>query len=282
MKLKALKPSLVTIPVRCEASLTFKGGAAFCESCNKTVHDLTRSTEYRARALSLLYGGEVCGKVLADRKGAAFFESPTDDRGHKLPLALSWILATGCATAGTGQAPAANAGTLPTSFEAEVGSIGRMVSGLAENPDIDQDRILSVDDACPMDPETYNGNNDEDGCPDTARVVVATAGVLYIPPSLLFSQNSAELSAEDRLVLDALADILTDGRDYGVVEVRGYADASERRAERLSQLRAEAAVAELVRHGVPAASLRVVAQGSRSPRAVSNRFVQFFLRDPSQ
>ena len=40
------------------------------------------------------------------------------------------------------------------------------------DPDQDHDRILDMNDMCPLEPETYNGVDDEDGCPDRARVVV--------------------------------------------------------------------------------------------------------------
>ena len=32
--------------------------------------------------------------------------------------------------------------------------------------DADGDRIMDVDDACPLEPERYNGFQDDDGCPD--------------------------------------------------------------------------------------------------------------------
>ena len=34
-------------------------------------------------------------------------------------------------------------------------------------PDNDQDSILDVDDACPMEAEDFDNFEDEDGCPDT-------------------------------------------------------------------------------------------------------------------
>jgi hypothetical protein len=34
---------------------------------------------------------------------------------------------------------------------------------------MDADRILDANDKCPMEPETYNGLDDEDGCPDRSR-----------------------------------------------------------------------------------------------------------------
>ena len=38
--------------------------------------------------------------------------------------------------------------------------------------DRDQDRIADANDMCPDEPETYNGTEDEDGCPDRGSVVV--------------------------------------------------------------------------------------------------------------
>jgi hypothetical protein len=48
-------------------------------------------------------------------------------------------------------------------------------------PDSDLDGIGDVNDRCPSEPETYNGQNDQDGCPDAAPVVASapTTGMSY-------------------------------------------------------------------------------------------------------
>lgn len=49
--------------------------------------------------------------------------------------------------------------------------------------DADRDRIVDVNDKCPTDPENYNGFEDEDGCPDTGRVVVTAANIVILENS---------------------------------------------------------------------------------------------------
>ena len=48
-----------------------------------------------------------------------------------------------------------------------------------DNPqgDDDHDRILNKDDKCPSEPETYNGFEDEDGCPDRGHVWVTDTSI---------------------------------------------------------------------------------------------------------
>ena len=43
--------------------------------------------------------------------------------------------------------------------------------------DSDMDGILDIDDACPLEPETYNQYQDTDGCPDTVDGIIC----LHIP-----------------------------------------------------------------------------------------------------
>ena len=47
--------------------------------------------------------------------------------------------------------------------------------------DQDQDRILDVDDHCPLEMEVYNGYQDEDGCPDAARVLISDNRIELLP-----------------------------------------------------------------------------------------------------
>ena len=44
-------------------------------------------------------------------------------------------------------------------------------------PASDRDRILDKDDKCPNEPETYNGYQDADGCPDRGRVIVTDTSI---------------------------------------------------------------------------------------------------------
>jgi|SRR4051812_28357679 hypothetical protein len=66
---------------------------------------------------------------------------------------------------------------------------------LAHKGDRDQDRIPDAEDECPDEPETYNGVDDQDGCPDKGPVIVRRYH-LSIHDKILFARDSAELTPE--------------------------------------------------------------------------------------
>lgn len=72
-----------------------------------------------------------------------------------------------------GPQPAASVANRSTPVQAATGSQGGTAgSSKAPQADYDGDGIPNSRDACPTRPETYNGFQDADGCPD----VVATTG----------------------------------------------------------------------------------------------------------
>ena len=71
-------------------------------------------------------------------------------------------------------------------------------------PDRDGDRIPDAFDRCPYEPETYNGFQDEDGCPDKGRVLVMR-GKLEILDKIYFARGDARIKPVSDPLLDAIA-----------------------------------------------------------------------------
>jgi outer membrane protein OmpA-like peptidoglycan-associated protein len=120
-----------------------------------------------------------------------------------------------------------------------------------------------VRDKCPNEPETFNGYQDEDGCPDEKpkEEKVILEGVNFKP-------GSAELIMESYAALDKVAQSLL-GHPEIVVEIHGYTDSIGDRAfnKRLSQRRAEAVLNYLVSKGLSPARLKAIGFGEENPIA---------------
>ncbi len=124
--------------------------------------------------------------------------------------------------------------------------------------DQDGDGVLDAVDRCPTTPETYNGLDDHDGCPDTR-------GAVDLPPSLgamiplVGSQRLLVRNANT--ILHAVVALLRAHPRIQEVTIEAHTDARGMDAFNLhlSQARADWVRAELVRLGI--ASTRIVARG---------------------
>ena len=154
------------------------------------------------------------------------------------------------------------------------------------DPDNDRDRILDVDDACPNEPETYNGTDDEDGCPDRGRVVV-TDTKMEILDKIYFEYNKAKIKSQSYPILDAIIATLNGNPDIELVEIQGHTDnrGSDSYNLDLSDRRAAAVKDYLVNGGVDADRLTSQGYGETQPidpknneRAwAKNRRVEFLI-----
>ena len=129
--------------------------------------------------------------------------------------------------------------------------------------DSDGDRIPDRDDKCPFEPETYNGIDDSDGCPDRGRVIVS-ASRLQILDRVYFERGSAVLKPASTPILDAIVATLRGNPQLTLVEVQGHA-CGEPHPQEISQSRADAVRAYLVDHGVAGGRLRARGYGSDRP-----------------
>ena len=143
------------------------------------------------------------------------------------------------------------------------GEASRATSRATSAQDSDGDRIPDSNDKCPFEPETYNGLEDEDGCPDRGRVVVSQAK-LEILDNLFFPKDSARIQTQHTPMLDALAATLQHNPQLTLVEVQGHA-CGDSDPRTVSQSRADAVRSEMLRRGIAGARLRSRGYGSDRP-----------------
>jgi outer membrane protein OmpA-like peptidoglycan-associated protein len=151
-------------------------------------------------------------------------------------------------------------------------------------PDTDGDGIVDRLDKCPQMPETRNGYQDADGCPDEIpRVVRNFTGVIK---GINFARNKATVLPSSFKTLDAAVKVLRDYPDVKL-EISGHTDStgSAELNTKLSHERAEAVKAYMVRKGIDESRLRAMGYGPSKPVAENrtaagrskNRRVEFQL-----
>lgn len=132
--------------------------------------------------------------------------------------------------------------------------------------DRDGDGVADATDRCPDQSETFNGQSDDDGCPDRGLAVV-TDSQIRVLQQVYFAANSVELPARSIAVLDAVAATLRATPQVRLVEVRGSASDEEPSAWSLALNRAATVRARLVAMGVAPERLRARSFGSTQPAA---------------
>jgi OmpA-OmpF porin, OOP family len=153
--------------------------------------------------------------------------------------------------------------------------------------DSDGDGLMDDVDACAQEPETTNGYDDGDGCPDAVPVEVARfTGVIE---GIFFETGSDAISPTSRPVLDAAVEVLV---RYADVRVRivGHTDDVGTRAHNmdLSRRRAEAVAAYLAKQGVESERIQTRGAGPDLPLVPNdgdagrarNRRIEFQLVTP--
>jgi OOP family OmpA-OmpF porin len=155
--------------------------------------------------------------------------------------------------------------------------------------DSDGDGILNRDDKCADKPETKNGFEDADGCPDELpEAVKKYTGAI---PGISFDANKATIKATSFATLDEAAKVLVDYPSLRV-EISGHTDTSGK-AERNVQLsgeRAEAVKTYLAGKGVAAERIQTRGAGPNEPvgdnktaagRAANRRIEFKLVQEPS-
>jgi outer membrane protein OmpA-like peptidoglycan-associated protein len=158
-------------------------------------------------------------------------------------------------------------------------------------PDADHDGIIDAPegpDQCPDRPETFNGVDDTDGCPDGAALAEQVGVQIRILQQINFRTDSDEITgAQSFRVLDSVTAILQAMTNIAQVDIQGHTDdrgAADHNRD-LSNRRAASVVRYLTEHGVSAERLTSHGFGpdcplqtgrSRSARA-ANRRVQFVI-----
>lgn len=132
--------------------------------------------------------------------------------------------------------------------------------------DTDGDGILDDVDKCPTEPETRNGFQDEDGCPDEVpESVKRFTGVIR---GIVFDQGKASIRRESFATLDSAYDILKEHESIRL-EVTGHtsSEGSEEVNQRLSEERANAVRDYIVNKGIDGSRITARGAGPSEPIA---------------
>lgn len=150
--------------------------------------------------------------------------------------------------------------------------------------DSDHDGVPDDMDKSPNEPETKNGYQDDDGCPDTVpEKLKKFAGTVK---GISFETDSAKIKASSFKLLDSAVKVLTEFKDTRV-QVSGHTDniGAEDHNQELSLARANSVRDYLISKGIDAARISTVGYGSERPAAsndtkqgrATNRRIEFKL-----
>ena len=131
-------------------------------------------------------------------------------------------------------------------------------------PDKDGDGIIDPNDKCPDKPETKNGYNDTDGCPDTVpKKIKPFTGAIA---GITFPTDRSTIRKKSYKTLNAAAKVLKQFPGLKLL-IRGHTDdrGSNEHNLDLSGRRATAVKAYLVKKGIDASRLSTEAVGSAEP-----------------
>jgi hypothetical protein len=136
--------------------------------------------------------------------------------------------------------------------------------GCPPPPDTDGDGIIDKIDKCPLEPENYNGFEDEDGCVDMLPEKVWKPGTPI--EGIFFEFNKDKIQKKSQKTLDAAAAIFQEYPSIRV-EIGGHTDdvGSEEANLDLSKRRAEAVKNYLVGKGVDPNRIETVGYGRSKP-----------------
>jgi outer membrane protein OmpA-like peptidoglycan-associated protein len=138
-------------------------------------------------------------------------------------------------------------------------------------PDGDHDGIPDLDDKCPTEPETINGKDDLDGCPDLGvSKVKLTAEKIEFLETVLFDTNKDVIKEGSFSMLRQAAAVLKANPQITKVRVGGHTDNQGDKAKNLelSDRRARAVRAFLINEGV--VEDRLTAQGFGDTQAIAD------------
>jgi outer membrane protein OmpA-like peptidoglycan-associated protein len=134
------------------------------------------------------------------------------------------------------------------------------------DPDPDHDGIVGDKDKCPTQPETVNGFEDDDGCPDTLpEKIKKYSGVV---PGIEFDLAKATIRPSSRPTLDEAAGVL---KEYPAlrISISGHTDdvGDHNKNVDLSKARADSVKAYFVAQGIDAARIETRGAGPDEPIA---------------
>ena len=90
------------------------------------------------------------------------------------------------------------------------------------DPDNDGDGILDPDDKCPLEKETFNEFEDEDGCPDKVLAEYKEeAREIKILEKVHFKFMSSEIMKESHPLLDQVGQLLKNHPEISMIQIEG-------------------------------------------------------------
>ena len=127
--------------------------------------------------------------------------------------------------------------------------------------DTDKDGVPVPEDKCPDKPETANGFEDEDGCPDEKPLVQLKETEVQINQKIQFGKDKATIEPSSNMVIEAVAKLVKQNPELNLIEIGGHAskEGNEQHNLQLTQQRVDAVMAALAKQGVE--KNRMVAQG---------------------
>jgi outer membrane protein OmpA-like peptidoglycan-associated protein/opacity protein-like surface antigen len=153
------------------------------------------------------------------------------------------------------------------------------------DPDTDGDGFVDGRDKCPLEPETYNGYKDDDGCPDEKPDTIFNQKTPVILEGVQFASGSSKLSDLAKLKIQKVLISLKDNPEMHL-EISGHTDNTGSRSAniKLSKARAEAVRSYLISMGIDAYRLRAIGVGPDRPIAsnktkegrAKNRRIEFY------
>jgi outer membrane protein OmpA-like peptidoglycan-associated protein len=135
-----------------------------------------------------------------------------------------------------------------------------------ESADPDGDGLVGAADKCPTEPETQNGFEEGDGCPDTLpEAVKQFTGVIE---GITFAKGKSSIDPQSSATLDEAARVLLEYPSIRL-EVSGHtsSDGPARYNQKVSEQRATAVADYLKAKGVPESQITTRGAGSSEPIA---------------
>ncbi|HSD90877.1 MAG TPA: OmpA family protein [Kofleriaceae bacterium] len=155
--------------------------------------------------------------------------------------------------------------TVPDEVIAEAPPAPRQDDGTGDR---DNDLIRDLDDRCPDDMEDYDGEEDEDGCPEPSRdrVAIGDSEITTLQP-IEFEFDKDVLRDSAYPILDEIVKALISNPDMKLVEVQGHTDEQGNDAynKSLSERRAATVMHYLLDHGIATNRLTSHGYGEEKP-----------------
>ncbi|MCY0991466.1 OmpA family protein [Nannocystis sp. ILAH1] len=137
--------------------------------------------------------------------------------------------------------------------------------GCPPPPDADGDKIVDKDDKCPMHPESYNGFEDSDGCPDKLPEKAKEWDKRPLE-GINFETRSDKIKKGSEKTLDVAVGVLKEFPSLKI-EIQGHTDDVGGRDFNLelSQRRADSVKRYLVEHGIEESRVKTTGFGPDKP-----------------